>query len=114
MSNTLKLFGIIILTAAVGFTMTACDDKIDGNPFVGTWSDGKTNGYKMVFTDYTYQLSSPGSSPINGSYTYTTKGNIGIFTDTARSNYKGHVIDNAKSLIFEWGNTTLYFEKASN
>jgi hypothetical protein len=112
MKNTIKLFGIIILVAIIGFSFAACDDGSGdngggnggggGNSIVAIWwtsqalanADGipSINGYALEFR-------SDGRLIINGSatqyYTYTANG--GILTVTWTGSTTGNTVTGSSS-----------------
>lgn len=78
-----KLFWIVILMTVMGFSITACKNDPDPNPFEGVWSgfDPWLDKVRLVFTASNWSFSYvdwPGS----GTGAYICNGNTAIVTST--------------------------------
>jgi len=96
MKNMIKLLGIIVLVATIGFGFTACggDDDNGGsdpnNPFVGTWKN-TSEGITLICTSTNWTWTADGDT-FTG--TYTRNGNdasfmvsgVGVGTATVNGN----------------------------
>ena len=75
MKKDVKLFCAIAFIAIIGFSMVACGDDSDSNPFIGTWTGLDLDGDYMIlrFESNNYNVQWPNSNflPIYGTYTYS-------------------------------------------
>lgn len=83
MKNMLKIIGIIVFIAIIGFAIVGCELNESDETFPGTWigEDYEGDKIKFVFTDTTVTASYPdlGYNAIN-STSYTKNGNVATFS----------------------------------
>ena len=89
MKNLLKLFGIIALVAVIGFSMAACKDTPDPDPwYVGAWT-GSGNVASITLTKTTYSFNN-GEEVFNGSFSISeTNDTSGTMTLGGSHGYAG-------------------------
>jgi len=71
MKDKIKLLGIIVFMAMIGFSMTGCPGEPSTSPFEGTWNH--TNGRKLIFSGTNWSITTTGGvNQHRGTFSYTS------------------------------------------